>query len=148
CFVTTRDPAKGDRAVELGAEAWFDSAGPFDEQVCAATDGRGVDIVFDNVGPATWDRAMRSLCRGGRLATCGGTSGNRTTLELPLLFWRHLEIIGASVQNHAEFAEATALVAEGSVPVLVDSVYGFAAYKDALGHLESGGQLGKVVLSR
>lgn len=148
CFVTTRDPSKGARAVELGAEQWFDSAEPFDERVREATGGRGVDVVFDNVGPTTWDRAMRSLRRGGRLATCGGTSGNEVTLNLPLLFWRHLEIIGASVQNHAEFAEATAMVADGSVPVLVDSVYGFDDYREALTHLRSGGQLGKVVLGR
>jgi len=146
CFVTTRDPAKGARALELGAEQWFDSGGPFDEQVRAATEGRGADIVFENVGPATWDRAMRSLRRGGRLATCGGTSGNEVTLNLPLLFWRHLEIIGASVQGHAEFAEATAMVADGSVPVLVDSIYRFDDYREALAHLRSGGQLGKVVL--
>lgn len=91
---------------------------------------------------------MRSLRRGGRLATCGGTSGNEVTLNLPLLFWRHIEIIGASVQSHSEFAEATRMVADGSVQVLVDSVVGFADYKQALRHLGSGGQLGKIVLRR
>jgi NADPH:quinone reductase-like Zn-dependent oxidoreductase len=146
CYVTTQEPSKGERAIQLGAEGWFDSAGRFDEQVRDATNGRGVDVVLENVGPATWDRAMRSLRRGGRLATCGGTSGKEATLNLPLLFWRHLEIIGASVQSHEEFVRATRMVADGSVPVLVDSAYGFDDYQRALSHLRSGRQLGKVVL--
>jgi zinc-binding alcohol dehydrogenase/oxidoreductase len=146
CFVTTRDEAKGERAIELGADAWFDSGGPFDEGIRASTDGRGADVVLENVGPATWDRSMRSLARGGRLVTCGGTSGSDVSLNLPMLFWRHLEIIGASVQNHAEFADATAMVGDGRVPVLVDSVHDFGAYPAALQRLSDGGQLGKIVL--
>lgn len=145
-WVTTRDAAKGHRAVELGAEEWFDSSGPFDEQVREATGGRGVDLVFENVGPATWERSLRALARGGRLATCGGTSGADVTLNLPLLFWRHLEIVGASVQSAAEFAAATALVADRRVPVLVDSVLDFAAYPEALRRLEAGVQVGKLAL--
>jgi NADPH:quinone reductase-like Zn-dependent oxidoreductase len=146
CFVTTRDPAKGERAVALGAEGWFDSRAAFDDQVRASTERRGVDVVFENVGPATWERSLRSLARGGRLATCGGTSGSEVTLNLPLVFWRHLEILGASVHNHAEFAEATVLVADGRVPVLVDRTFVFADFPLALQHLTDGGQLGKVVV--
>lgn len=146
-WVTTRDAAKGQRAIELGAEGWFDSSGPFDEEVRAATGGRGVDLVFENVGPATWERSMRALARGGRLATCGGTSGAEVSVSLPLLFWRHLEIVGASVQNASEFAEATAMVADGRVPVLVDRVFDFADYPSALDHLAQAAQVGKVVLT-
>ena len=147
-WVTTRHRAKGERAVVLGAGGWFDSNGPFDEQIRAATDGRGVDVVFDNVGPATWDRSIRALAHGGRLATCGGTSGQQVALDLPLLFWRHLEIIGASVQSHSDFADAADLVASGLVPVQVDSVHPFDDYPVALQRLAGGGQLGKVVLDR
>ena len=147
-WVTTLDRAKGERAVELGAQAWFDASGPFDEQMRTATGGRGADVVFDNVGPATWERAMRALARGGRLATCGGTSGQEVTLNLPLLFWRHLEIVGSSAQSRREFADATELVASGRAPIQIDSVHTFDAYPVALQRLAEGGQLGKIVLDR
>jgi len=145
-WVTARDRANGERAVALGAEGWFDSSEPFDEQIRAATGGRGVDVVFENVGPATWDHSIRALARGGRLATCGGTSGPEVVLNLPLLFWRHLEIIGASAQSNSDFADATDLVANGRVPVQIDSVHPFDDYPIALQRLAEGGQLGKIVL--
>jgi zinc-binding alcohol dehydrogenase/oxidoreductase len=145
-WVTTRDADKGRRALELGAEGWFDSGGDFDEGVREATGDRGVDLVFETVGPATWQRSVRALTRGGRLATCGGTSGPDVTLNLPTLFWRHLEIVGASVQSNPEFSEVTRLVGDGAVPVLIDRSFGFSDYPAALTHLAASGQVGKVTL--
>jgi NADPH:quinone reductase-like Zn-dependent oxidoreductase len=136
-FATSRDEAKRARAVELGAEDAFDSDERFPVQA---------DVVFENVGPATWDRSMRALAPGGRLVTCGGTSGPKVELTLPRLFFGQFEIIGSTMGSYEEFAQVTELVAQG-LPVIVDEVVpGLAGYPDALERLGRGAQLGKIVL--
>lgn len=144
-FVTSTSPVKLDWAVSLGAEAGFDSQGEFSKEVRAATGG-GADVVFENVGPATWEQSMRSLARGGRLVTNGGTTGRKAELSLPFLFWRQLEVIGATMNDHVEFARATDLVARGRVPIPIDSAYALEDLPAALERLESGEHFGKIVL--
>ena len=136
--VTSRDPMKRDRALELGADAAFDSA---DAKWPIAA-----DVVVESVGPATWDQSVRALKSGGRLVLCGGTSGTSVELNLPRLFFKQIEIIGSTMGSYQEFAEVTELVANG-LPVVVDEVYPLTDYLDALARLESGSQLGKIVLS-
>ena len=88
---------------------------------------------------------MRSLKAGGRLVVCGGTSGAEVELSLPRLFFKQFEIIGSSMGSYQEFAEVTALVAQG-LDVRVDEVLALADYPAALARLEAGEQLGKIVL--
>ena len=135
-------------ATEHGAEAAFDSAGPYDEEVRAHTGGRGVDVVIDNVGTTHFERSLRSLARGGRLVTNGSTSGRTAELPLPTLFWRQLEVIGSSMNDPSDFAEAVRLVAEGTVAMPVGTPVPFEGYPDALERLRRGDQLGKLVLNR
>jgi NADPH:quinone reductase-like Zn-dependent oxidoreductase len=135
-------------ALANGAEAALDAAGAFDEQVRAHTGERGVDVVVDNVGTVTFERSLRSLARGGRLVTNGSTSGRTAELHLPTLFWRHLEVVGSSMNDRAEFAEAVDLVATGEVEVPVEQVFPFEAYREALAALEGGRRLGKLVCNR
>jgi zinc-binding alcohol dehydrogenase/oxidoreductase len=137
-FATSRDDAKRARAVELGAEEAFDSGGRFPVEA---------DVVFENVGPATWDSSVRALAPGGRLVTCGGTSGPKVELTLPRLFFGQFEIIGSTMGSYREFEEVTALVGQG-LPVIVDEVVdGLDGYVDALDRLGKGAQLGKIVLN-
>ena len=83
----TAGPAKIERTRELGAEQVFDHyATDFSRDLRSATAGRGADIVVEHVGEATWDRSVRALARGGRLVTCGATSGPRASLDLRHLF--------------------------------------------------------------
>ena len=136
--VTSRDGAKRDRALSLGAVAAFDSA-----------DSKwpiSADVVVETVGPATWEQSVRALTAGGRLVLCGGTSGPSVELNLPRLFFKQIEIIGSTMGSYQEFAEVTDMVANG-LPVLVDEVYPLTDYPDALARLEDGSQLGKIVLS-
>lgn len=147
-FVTSREASKRDWALANGADGAFDSEGPFDEEVRSLTGGRGVDVVVENVGTATWERSMRSLTRGGRLVTNGSTTGRTAELHLPTLFWRQLEVIGSTMNDHREFAEATDLVASGRVTIPVDSTYAFDEFPAALERLETGEQTGKIVLTR
>jgi NADPH:quinone reductase-like Zn-dependent oxidoreductase len=135
--VTSRQESKRRRALELGAAAAYDSS--------ASEYPLTADVVVDSIGPATWDAAMGCLRRGGRLCVCGGTSGSRVELDLPRLFFRQLDIIGASGGSPVEFDHVTALVAEG-MPVVVDEVLPLAEYPAALELLRSGAQFGKIVL--
>jgi NADPH:quinone reductase-like Zn-dependent oxidoreductase len=105
-------------------------------------------VVVDNVGTVTFERSLRSLARGGRLVTNGSTSGRTAELHLPTLFWRHLEVVGSSMNDRAEFAEAVDLVATGEVEVPVEQVFPFEAYPEALAALEGGRRLGKLVCNR
>ncbi len=145
--VTSRDEAKRAWALSNGAEAVFDSEGPFDEEV-RATHGAGADVVIDNIGTAVFDRALRSLARGGRYVTNGSTSGRTVEMPLPIVFWRQLEVIGSSMNDAREFADATAFIGGGAVSIPVDSVAPFDAFPLALERLAAGDQLGKIVLTR
>jgi NADPH:quinone reductase-like Zn-dependent oxidoreductase len=136
-FATSRDDAKRRRAVELGAEDAFDSGADFPVKA---------DVVLENVGAATWDRSLRTLVPGGRLVTCGGTAGSKVEIDLPRLFFRQHEIIGSTMGSYAEWDQVMALIGDG-LAVLVDEVVdGLDAYPEALGRLESGQQLGKIVV--
>jgi NADPH:quinone reductase-like Zn-dependent oxidoreductase len=135
--VTSRDPAKLERAVAMGAAGTHDSAQPFDVRA---------DIVIESVGPATWDFSLKALKPGGRMAICGGTSGSSVELSLPKLFWKQHELIGSSMGSYLEFDEVTDLVAAGA-PVTVDAVLPLERYPDALERLSDGAQLGKIVLA-
>ncbi|MCU1379977.1 MAG: hypothetical protein JWN29_2960 [Acidimicrobiales bacterium] len=134
---TSRDEAKLTQALALGA----------DEVVDSAADRWNVeaDIVIESVGPATWDKSMRSLVPGGRLVVCGGTSGPKVEVTLPRLFFKHHEIIGSTMGSHEEWAEVVDLVRQG-LPIVVDRTVPLAEYPDALERLEKGEQLGKIVL--
>jgi len=143
-FATSRSEVKRRRALELGAEAAFDSAG-FSKDVRAAT-GDGVDVVFEHVGPATLDESMRSLAMGGRIVTCGSTSGVKAEITMPRLFFRHADLLGSTMGNAAEFASVLEAIDGGMRPV-VDSVYPLDEVQAALTRLDAAEQFGKVVLS-
>ena len=134
--VTSRDPAKGEQALALGAAGAHDSAG--DWPVTA-------HVVVESVGPATWDRSIRALEPGGRLVVCGGTSGPVVEVSLPRLFFKQHEIIGSTMGGYGEFAAVTELMGQG-LPVSVDDVVALDEYPTALQRLSDGAQLGKIVL--
>jgi NADPH:quinone reductase-like Zn-dependent oxidoreductase len=143
-FATSRSEAKRRRALELGVEAAFDSAG-FSKDVRAAT-GDGVDVVFEHVGPATLEESMRSLAMGGRVVTCGSTSGVKAEITMPRLFFRHADLLGSTMGNAGEFASVLEAIDGGMRPV-VDSVYPLDEVQAALTRLDEAEQFGKVVLS-
>ena len=143
-LVTSRSEAKRKRALELGADAAFDSGG-FSKAVREAT-GDGVDVVFEHVGPATLEESMRSLAMGGRIVTCGSTSGVKAEISMPRLFFRHASLLGSTMGNASEFEALLKAVDRGLRPV-VDSVYPLEDVQAALTRLDAAEQFGKVVLS-
>ena len=143
-LATSRSETKRKRALELGAEAVFDSV-DFSHAVRRVT-GDGVDVVFEHVGPATLEESMRSLALGGRVVTCGSTSGVRAEISMPRLFFRHAGLLGSTMGNADEF-EAVLKAIDGGLKPVVDSTYPLSDVKAALTHLDSSEQFGKVVLS-
>ena len=146
-YVTSRSPAKIARSIELGAVTGFESTAEFSKELRAAA-RRQADVVFENVGPATWNQSMRSIRPGGRVVTCGSTSGAKVEISMPPLFFRHQEIIGSTMFDHEDFAQVSAWVANGDLPVLVDSVYEFDDLPAALARMKAGDQHGKLVIRR
>ncbi|MCB0977773.1 MAG: zinc-binding dehydrogenase [Acidimicrobiales bacterium] len=136
-FVTSRDPDKGRRAVEAGATASFDSEEDWPVRC---------EVVIESVGPATWERSLRALAPGGRLVVCGGTSGPTVEVNLPKLFFKQHEIIGSTMGGYGEFADVVRLVEQG-LPVAVDAEFEIGRYPEALERLETGSQMGKIVLN-
>jgi NADPH:quinone reductase-like Zn-dependent oxidoreductase len=143
-LATSRSEVKRQRALELGAEAVFDSA-DFSKPVRQAT-GDGVDVVFEHVGPATLEESMRSLAMGGRIVTCGSTSGVKAEISLPRLFFRQAGLLGSTMGNADEFESVLRAIDAGLRPV-VDSVYPLSEVQAALTRLDAAEQFGKVVLS-
>ena len=143
-LATSRSEAKRQLALELGAEAAFDSTS-FSKGVREAT-GDGVDVVFEHVGPATLDESMRSLAMGGRIVTCGSTSGVKAEISMPRLFFRHASLLGSTMGNASEFEAVLKAFDQGLRPV-VDQTFPLDRVQDALTRVDTTEQFGKVVLS-
>jgi NADPH:quinone reductase-like Zn-dependent oxidoreductase len=144
----TSAPEKMDRTRALGAEAVFDHyAGDYAKEVKRATAGRGADVVVEHVGEATWDRSVRALANGGRLVTCGATTGHRGAMDLRHLFARQLSLLGSYMGTFAELREAASLLFDGRVRPVIDQVFPLAAAADAQRRLEDKEQFGKIVLA-
>jgi len=146
-IVTSREDDKLEKALALGAhEAINSKTQDVAKTVMALTDGRGVDVVVENIGEAVWASAMKSLVRGGRLVTCGATSGDQPPADIKRLFIRQLQIIGSTSGNASEFRELLAYVERHEITPVIDSVFSLESIHEALDHLESGGRMGKVGL--
>jgi NADPH:quinone reductase-like Zn-dependent oxidoreductase len=111
------------------------------------TDKRGANVVIDNVGEATWDESLRSLARGGRLVSCGGTSGPKVSLDVRRLFWYQWNIMGATMGNAAEYKEIVRRLGSGELRPALDRVFPFADARAAFERLARGEQFGKVAIA-
>jgi NADPH:quinone reductase-like Zn-dependent oxidoreductase len=143
----TSAPDKMDRTRALGAEEVFDHyAGDYAKEIKRATGGRGADIVVEHVGEATWDRSVRALASGGRLVTCGATTGHRAAMDLRHLFARQLSLLGSYMGTFADLREAASLLFDGRVRPVIDEVFALAGAAEAQRRLEEKRQFGKIVL--
>ncbi|MDQ8145914.1 MAG: zinc-binding dehydrogenase, partial [Gemmatimonadota bacterium] len=106
----------------------------------------GVDVVVDSVGERTWAQSLGALARGGRLVTCGGTSGPALAMDVRKLFWNQWSILGSTMGNDAELDAIVAEFAAGRLVPPVDGVWDLAEGRGAFERLASGRQFGKVVL--
>jgi NADPH:quinone reductase-like Zn-dependent oxidoreductase len=105
-----------------------------------------VDVIVEHVGEAVWDRLVRCLARGGRLVTCGATSGYHGAIDLRALFSRQLSLLGSYMGTRADLDAAWAAFGRGALAPVVDSVLPLADAAEAHRRLETQSQFGKVVL--
>lgn len=139
--------SKLDLAQELGAEAVVNyTREDVPERINAFTDGQGVDVIFEHVGAATWGTSLRCLGKGGRLVTCGATSGSQVSLNLRHLYYKQQSILGSTMGAVGALDECIRLVAEGKLKPVVDRSFPMAAVSQAHQYLEQHKQLGKVIL--
>lgn len=143
--------AGGERKValarELGADHVIDHyRDDLVRSVRDLTAGRGVDVVVEHVGAATWDRSVRCLARGGRLVTCGATTGHQVSMDLRHLFARQLSFLGSYMGAKPELLDAASLFFRGLVRPVVDSTFPLSETAQAHRRMESSDQFGKIVL--
>ena len=115
-------------------------------EVRRITAKRGVDVVFEHVGTATWDDSVASLAPCGRLVTCGATTGYDAKVDLRFLFVRQLSLLGSYMGTKTELHTVMKLVAAGRLKPIVDRIFPLSVAAAAHRYLESGSQFGKVVL--
>jgi NADPH:quinone reductase-like Zn-dependent oxidoreductase len=143
----TRGVEKAERVRRLGAEQTID---PERERVAARvrslTGGRGADVVFEHVGEATWSESVASAAYGGRIVTCGATTGRNGATNLVYLFAKELSVLGATLGSLETLRTVLGLVAEGRLAPVIDRVLPLRECRRGHEILESGAHFGKIVL--
>nr|BCX00944.1 MAG: alcohol dehydrogenase [Bacteroidota bacterium] len=146
-WVTAGSEEKMRRARELGADWVLSYRDPdWSRRVWERTDKRGVDVIVDNVGQATWATSLRLLAREGRLVTVGATTGPIGETDIRYVFWRQLRIIGSTMANRAEFMDVFRLIWRRQLRPVIDRVLPLEEARRAHEILERGEQFGKIVL--
>jgi NADPH:quinone reductase-like Zn-dependent oxidoreductase len=146
-WVTSGSAEKLERARALGADHALDHrTDDVPRAIREATGKRGVDVVVDNVGEATWGRSLQALGRRGRLVTCGGTSGPMVQTDVRRLFWNQWSILGSTMGNDAEFDDVVAHFRAGRLRPPIDGVYALGDARAAFERMASGAQFGKLVV--
>ena len=135
------------RAGELGADELLNRHEcDVAHQIRDRTGKRGVDVVVDDVGTATWAQSLRALGKRGRLVTCGATSGSLVETDVRRLFWNQWSLLGSTMGNDAEFRAIVDELRKGRLLPPIDSVHTLAGGRGAFERLASGEQFGKVVV--
>ncbi len=146
-IATAGNEEKLAKARELGADEVINHhKQKIRDEVRRITSKRGVDVVFEHVGTATWDDSVASLATGGRLVTCGNTTGYDAKIDLRFLFSRQLSLLGSYMGTKGELHTVMKLVAGGRLRPVVDRVMPLSDCAEAHAYLEAGKQFGKVVL--
>jgi len=147
-WVTSGTDAKLERARELGADETLNHrTTDVAKEIRRRTSKRGVSVVIDSVGQATWTQSLGALGRAGRLVTCGGTSGAIVETDVRRLFWNQWSIMGSTMGNDAEFDNVVREFRQGRLLPVVDSVFKLEDGRRAFERMESGEQFGKIVVS-
>jgi NADPH:quinone reductase-like Zn-dependent oxidoreductase len=146
-ITTAGSDAKLEKARQLGADYVINhKTKRIRDEVRRITNKRGVDVVFEHVGTATWDDSLASLALAGRLVTCGNTTGYDAKIDLRFLFSRQLSLLGSYMGVKSELHTVMKLVYAGHLKPIVDRVFPLQEAAAAHAYLESGQQFGKVVL--
>ncbi|MFL5508535.1 MAG: zinc-binding dehydrogenase [Gemmatimonadaceae bacterium] len=146
-WVTSHSEEKLALARGLGADNTLNyTTTDVPKEIRTRTSKRGIDVVLDTVGEATWTQSLGALGKRGRLVTCGATSGPMVQMDVRRLFWNQWDIMGSTMGNDAEFDAVANEFRAGRLTPLVDSVFDISQGKQAFERLASGQQFGKIVV--
>jgi NADPH:quinone reductase-like Zn-dependent oxidoreductase len=146
-ITTASSDEKLAKARELGADAGLNyTREDWPKEVRRLTNGRGVDVVFEHTGAATWPGSILSLKKGGRLVTCGATSGFDAKTDLRHVFYRHLTILGSMMGSKADLLAAMKFIESGKIRAVVDQALPLSEARKAHELMEERVQFGKLVL--
>jgi len=146
-FATAGSDDKLEHARALGAfEVIHHHRQDIAEEIKRLTNRRGVDVVIEHVGEATWAKSVRSLARGGRLVTCGATTGANGSVNLDALFSKQLTIQGSYMGTKGELMRAARFFFTGQLQPVIDRTFPLANAAAAHQRMEESKQFGKIVL--
>jgi NADPH:quinone reductase-like Zn-dependent oxidoreductase len=146
-ITTASSDEKLAKARELGADETINyKREDWPREVRRLTNGRGVDVVFEHTGATTWPGSILSLKKGGRLVTCGATSGYDGRTDLRHVFYRHLTILGSMMGSKADLLAAMKFIKSGQIRAVIDRTLPLADARKAHELMEDRAQFGKLVL--
>lgn len=147
-IATGSSAAKRQLAEKLGATQTLDPADPdWWKEVKSHTDGQGADVIFENVGHSTFEGSLKALARGGRLVTCGATSGSQVTVELNRLFFKNQQIIGSTMGRRSDLTRLLRLQQQRKIEPVIDSTFSLKQIHSAHQRMESRQSCGKIVIT-
>lgn len=149
-ITTVGSDEKAQKAKNLGADFVINyKASVFKEEmkkVLSSLGKKGCEVVLDHVGADTFSDSLKSLAWGGRLATCGATSGGAVSIDLKQVFFKNISIFGTTMGSKADLIRIVQLVGEGKLKPVVDQIFPMADLPKAIQRLESRQAFGKVIL--
>ena len=146
-ITTVGSDEKMKKAKELGAESVINHhTQDVPDEVKRATNGSKVNVVFDHIGAATWEKSMRSMAPGGRLVNCGVTSGGKTEVDIRYVFTRQFSLLGSYMGGRAELVNVLKFFEDGRLRPVVDSIFPLEEAGKAQARMEQSSHFGKIVL--
>lgn len=146
-FATAGTEEKCEHARAIGADIVINHSNKdFSEVVKDKTYGRGVQVVYEHVGPATWDKSINSLAKKGRLITCGATTGPEVKIDLRFIFSREQAILGSLMGTHSELIQITKLIGEKKLKPVIDSTYPLSEARQAQQRMIKREHFGKIIM--
>jgi 2-desacetyl-2-hydroxyethyl bacteriochlorophyllide A dehydrogenase len=146
-IATTSSEEKAAKARQLGADEVinYKSQSVLD-QVRRLTEKKGVEVVFDHVGLSVWEECIKAMAKGGRLVTCGATSGYEAKIDLRYVFYKQLQILGSTMGRKGDLITILNLIERGLLRPVIDRVMPLAEVRSAHEIVEQGKHFGKIVL--
>lgn len=146
-FAAASTDEKLQKAKEFGADVLINYAkAEFDKEIWKLTNRRGVDVVVESVGQATWAKSLRALVRNGRLVTCGATTGPLGETDIRTVFWKQLQIFGSTMSTKRELLEVLKLIWAGKLRPVIAQSFPLAEAARAQEMMEKREQFGKLLL--
>ena len=146
-FATASSDEKLARARKMGADVTINYKDTdFSEVLLDVTDGRGVDVVLEHVGAATWQQSIASLAKNGRLVSCGVTTGNIGEINIRKLYQKQITIMGSALGTVRELRTLVKLAGQGKLEPIIDQTLPLARANEAHLLLENRKNFGKIVL--